>query len=72
MVVRAGSDCGRRSRRGATEVIWTLGGVDVGLSRAVRRPAYIEDVTSASSSCAEPRSSAETREVYDNAFVFAS
>ena len=34
---RAGRDCGRRSRRGATDVMCTTGGLDVGESRAVRR-----------------------------------
>ena len=37
MCRREDRDCGRRSRRGATEVICTAGGSEVGERRAVRR-----------------------------------
>jgi len=57
----AGRDCGRRSRRGATDVIRTRGGVDVGDRRAVRRPAYIADVTRDSSSWFDERARDSSR-----------
>ena len=37
MCRREGRDCGRRSRSEATELMCTVGGLEVGESRAVRR-----------------------------------